>query len=56
MMQRGDQDFALLVRGAFAEAFRSGEAEKIYARWFDPLGLKIEGELLAAFRVQALPR
>lgn len=56
MMQRGDQDFALLVRAAFADAFRSGEAEKIYARWFDPLGLKIEGELLAAFRVQALPR
>jgi len=56
MMQRGDQDFALLVRSAFADAFRSGEAEKIYAKWFDPLGLKIEGELLAAFRVQALPR
>ncbi|RXT47792.1 amino acid ABC transporter substrate-binding protein [Bradyrhizobium betae] len=56
MMQRGDQDFALLVRAAFADAFRSGEAEKIYVRWFDPLGLKIEGELLAAFRVQALPR
>jgi glutamate/aspartate transport system substrate-binding protein len=56
MMQRGDQDFALLVRAAFADAFRSGEAEKIYAKWFDPLGLKIEGELLAAFRVQALPR
>ena len=56
MMQRGDQDFALLVRVAFADAFRSGEAEKIYARWFDPLGLKIDGELLAAFRVQALPR
>jgi glutamate/aspartate transport system substrate-binding protein len=56
MMQRGDQDFALLVRAAFADAFRTGEGEKIYARWFDPLGLKIEGELLAAFRVQALPR
>ncbi|KJC41112.1 hypothetical protein UP09_20835 [Bradyrhizobium sp. LTSP885] len=56
MMQRGDQDFALLVRAAFADAFRSGEAEKIYAKWFDPLGLKIDGELLAAFRVQALPR
>jgi glutamate/aspartate transport system substrate-binding protein len=56
MMQRGDQDFALLVRAAFADAFRSGEGEKIYTKWFDPLGLKIEGELLAAFRVQALPR
>jgi glutamate/aspartate transport system substrate-binding protein len=56
MIQRGDQDFALLVRAAFADAFRSGEAEKIYAKWFDPLGLKIDGELLAAFRVQALPR
>jgi glutamate/aspartate transport system substrate-binding protein len=56
MMQRGDQDFALLVRAAFADAFRSGEAEKTYAKWFDPLGLKIDGELLAAFRIQALPR
>jgi glutamate/aspartate transport system substrate-binding protein len=56
MIQRGDQDFALLVRAAFADAFRSGEAEKIYAKWFDPLGLKIDGELLAAFRIQALPR
>lgn len=56
MMQRGDQDFSLLVREAFADAFRSGEAEKIYTRWFEPLGLKIEGELLAAFRIQASPR
>jgi glutamate/aspartate transport system substrate-binding protein len=56
MIQRGDQDFALLVRAAYADAFRSGEAEKIYAKWFDPLGLKIDGELLAAFRIQALPR
>lgn len=56
MIQRGDQDFALLVRAAYADAFRSGEAEKIYAKWFDPLGLKIDGELLAAYRIQALPR
>ncbi|WP_051383630.1 amino acid ABC transporter substrate-binding protein [Bradyrhizobium sp. WSM3983] len=56
MMQRGDQDFALLVRKAFADAFRSGEAEKLYEKWFGPLGMKIEEDLKAAFRVQALPR
>lgn len=56
MMQRGDQDFSLLVRAALADAFRSGEAEKIFDKWFEPLGMKFDDDLRAAFRVQALPR
>jgi glutamate/aspartate transport system substrate-binding protein len=56
MMQRGDLDFSLLVKRAFAESFRSSEAEKLYEKWFGPLGIAIEPELKAAFAIQALPR
>ena len=45
MMQRGDLEFRVAGARAFADTFRSGEAEKIYAKWFDPLGIKIEREL-----------
>jgi glutamate/aspartate transport system substrate-binding protein len=55
MMQRGDQDFALLVRRAFAETFRSGSAEKFYDKWFGPYGIALDDDLRAAFRVQAIP-
>jgi glutamate/aspartate transport system substrate-binding protein len=56
MMQRGDLDFSLLVKRTFAETFRSAEAEKLYEKWFAPLGIAIEPELKAAFAMQALPR
>ncbi|MDB5564347.1 MAG: hypothetical protein JWP84_913 [Tardiphaga sp.] len=56
MMQRGDLDFSLLVKRAFAETFRSSEAEKLYEKWFGPLGITIEPELKTAFVIQAIPR
>jgi glutamate/aspartate transport system substrate-binding protein len=56
MMQRGDLDFSLLVRRAFAESFRSSEAEHLYEKWFGPLGIAIEPELKTAFAIQALPQ
>lgn len=56
MMQRGDLDFSLLVKRAFAETFRSSEAEKLYEKWFGPLGIAIEPELKTAFVIQAIPR
>jgi glutamate/aspartate transport system substrate-binding protein len=56
MMQRGDMDFSLLVKRAFAETFRSSEAEKLYEKWFGPLGIAIEPELKTAFVIQAIPR
>jgi glutamate/aspartate transport system substrate-binding protein len=56
MMQRGDLDFSLLVKRAYAETFRSSEAEKLFEKWFGPLGIAIEPELKAAFAIQAIPR
>ncbi|WP_315836852.1 amino acid ABC transporter substrate-binding protein [Bradyrhizobium prioriisuperbiae] len=56
MMQRGDLEFSLLVKRAFADAFRSPEAEKLYEKWFGPLGIEIEPELKTAFAIQALPK
>lgn len=56
MMQRGDLEFSLLVKRAFADAFRSPEAEKLYEKWFGPLGIAIEPELKTAFTIQALPQ
>lgn len=55
MYSRGDADFGLIVRRAYAEMFRSGEAEKLFEKWFNPLGIKLDDDLRAAFRVQALP-
>lgn len=56
MFQRGDGEFALLVERTYAELFRSGEAERIYERWFGPLHIPLDPLLKAAFQIQALPR
>jgi glutamate/aspartate transport system substrate-binding protein len=34
---------------------RSGEIERIYAKWFDPLGAPLTPTMKAAFEIQALP-
>jgi glutamate/aspartate transport system substrate-binding protein len=38
MMPRGDHDFRLAVNRVLARVYRTGEIEKIYARWLGPLG------------------
>jgi len=38
MLRRGDHDFRLAVNRELARIYRSGEIEKIYARWLGPLG------------------
>ena len=38
MLRRGDHDFRLAVNRVLAHVYRSGEIEKIYARWLGPLG------------------
>jgi glutamate/aspartate transport system substrate-binding protein len=55
MVRRDDSAFRLVVNRALANAFRSGEAEKIYAKWFDPIGVPISPFMKAAFALQALP-
>lgn len=55
MMRRDDSAFRLVVNKALADVFRSGEAEKIYAKWFNPIGVPLSPILKAAFALQALP-
>ena len=38
MLRRGDHDFRLAVNRELARIYRTGEIEKIYARWLGPLG------------------
>jgi glutamate/aspartate transport system substrate-binding protein len=52
---RGDREFELAVRRAFATLFRSGEAEKIFHKWFDSVDIPLDPTMSAAFLLQALP-
>jgi glutamate/aspartate transport system substrate-binding protein len=55
MFRRGDPDFKLAVNKTLSGLFRSGEIEKIYAKWFDPLGAPLSPTLKAAYSIQAIP-
>jgi glutamate/aspartate transport system substrate-binding protein len=55
MFRRGDADFKLIVNKTLSQLFRSGEIEKIYDKWFLPLGAPLDEKLKTAFAIQALP-
>lgn len=55
MIPRNDADFQLVATKALSGLFRSGEIEKIYAKWFDPMGVPLDPNLKTAFQTQALP-
>ncbi|MCM2328549.1 MAG: amino acid ABC transporter substrate-binding protein [Lysobacter sp.] len=55
MLRRNDADFKLVVNRTLSGLMRTGEIEKIYAKWFDPLGAPITPTLRTAFEIQALP-
>jgi glutamate/aspartate transport system substrate-binding protein len=55
MLPRDDSAFRLVVNKTLADLFRSGEIDKIYAKWFDPLEVPVNPLLKAAFELQALP-
>lgn len=55
MIRRNDADFRLIVTRTLANLARSGEIEKIYAKWFTPMGVPMSPLLKAAFELQALP-
>lgn len=55
MVRRDDSAFELVGKIALANVFRSGEIDKIYAKWFDPLGVPADPLLQAAFKLGALP-
>ena len=55
MIRRNDPDFRLAVSRALARAFRSGEAGKLYAKWFTPIEVPMGPLLHAGFELQAIP-
>ncbi len=55
MFRRNDPDFRLAVTRALARAFRSGEAGKLYAKWFEPMAVPLSPLLKAGFELQAIP-
>ena len=55
MFRRGDPDFKLAVNKTLSGLFRSSEIEKIYAKWFDPLGAPLSPTMKTAYSIQALP-
>lgn len=55
MLPRDDSAFRLVANKTLADLFRSGEIDKVYAKWFDPLGVPVNPLLKAAFELQALP-
>ena len=55
MFRRNDADFKLIVNKTLSQLFRSGEIEKIYDKWFLPLGAPLDDKLRTAFAIQALP-
>ena len=55
MFRRNDADFKLIVNKTLSGLFRSGEIEKIYAKWFMPLNAPMTETLKTAFAIQTLP-
>ena len=55
MFRRNDADFKLLVNRTLSSLMRTGEMEKIYDKWFTPLGAPMTPTMRAAFEIQALP-
>lgn len=56
MVPRNESDFELVGKRAMAALFRTGEIDKIYERWFGPMGVEQSDLLRAAFRLNALPQ
>lgn len=55
MFRRNDPDFRLAVNRALSRVFRSGEAAKLYAKWFEPIDVPMSPFLKAGFELQAIP-
>jgi glutamate/aspartate transport system substrate-binding protein len=54
MLPRGDTDLELAVNTTLARLFRSGEMDKLFDKWFSPVGIKKDPINQAAFELGAL--
>mgnify|MGYP003960657801 CR=1 FL=1 len=55
MVGRDDSAFRLVANRTLADLFRSGEIEKIYSKWFDPMNVPMSDTLRTNFAVNAYP-
>ena len=52
---KNNPTFLWLVNRSMARMFVSGEAEKIYNKWFEPYGVKVSPKLKAAWEAVSYP-
>jgi glutamate/aspartate transport system substrate-binding protein len=55
MFQRGDTDFRVLVNKTLARAFASGDAAKLFDKYFAPVGVPFTADMASMYRTQSLP-
>ena len=54
-LPRGDWALRLAVNTGLAQTYRNGQALEIFRKWFEPVGLRINGVMLAVYQFGALP-
>lgn len=55
LVQKNNTHFLSLVNATIARLVRSGEMDRIYEKWFGPMGIPMSPELAAALRLEAIP-
>jgi glutamate/aspartate transport system substrate-binding protein len=55
MVPKNNPTFLWIVHHAMGKMFKSGEAEKIYDKWFGPFGSKVSPKLRAAWETASYP-
>ena len=55
MVPKNNPTFLWIVNHAMGKMFKSGEAEKIYDKWFGPFGAKVSPKLRAAWETASYP-
>ncbi|MGF6178905.1 amino acid ABC transporter substrate-binding protein [Ensifer sp. 4252] len=55
LVQKNSTAFLSLVNATLARLSRDGELEKLYAKWFDPMGVPLSPDLATIFHVIAIP-
>jgi glutamate/aspartate transport system substrate-binding protein len=55
MVRRDDSAFRLVVGKAMADMQKAGDIARIYAKWFEPLGIPMGEDTRDAYRLQSFP-
>ena len=56
MVPKNNPTFLWIVNHAMGKMFKSGEAEKIFDKWFGPFGAKVSAEAARGVGDRFLPR